>query len=412
MKLHVNCIRVFEDMCKPYITSQIMIMDNNNMINGLKLEGGDPVSFAFDAHETDGNVYSQQQYILSIDGEESTDNLRTITYTIYTAGRSYFCDKANIVQMADVNKTGANLAARIHNQYVADGGLSLHSSVGMIAKDDIGGYHVNNKHPFKAIGDVLDRSVGSGVKTGSWMYFRDVSKHVICPLEVLFGSTGSQETFWQKQFGTVFEHTLQGADSRAGHNKPSSHAIMSAKTVVKELPGMGGGRGGGGNIAGAAFGQLNIHDITDRIEFGSGSTAGTGGNIGGSSALASVGRFCTGKFGGGFNVFSNDSRRNPIATNQLINAVAENSFQASVKDATHYLVKVPFQSGHHVTIGKYATAELIPPFGDVPGGSSDGGKMPQSIGGPMLVARVMHECYFDQRMVQGTTTMEMVSGYK
>ncbi len=412
LKLHVNCIRVFEDMCKPYITAQIMIMDNNNIINGLKLEGGDPVSFAIDSHENNGDVYEQQQYILSIDGEESTDNLRTITYTIYTAGLSYFKDKANLVQMSAVNVTGSSLAARIHNEYVSDGGLSVHSSSGMIAKDDIGGYHINNKHPFKAIGDVLDRSVGSGTKTGSWMYFRDRFKHVICPLETIFGQMGSQKTFWQLQFGTVFEHTLQGADPRAQHDKPSNTAIIAAKTVVKELPNVSGGRGGGGNIASAAKGAMNMFDVADgKSPLQSSASAGSGGNIGGSSALGSVSRFATGKFGGIQNVLQNDCRRNPLSVNQGINAVAENSFQASVKDATHYLVKVPFQSGISVTIGKGATAHLTPPFGDVPGGTISGSPL-QRVGGQMLAARVMHECYFDQRLVQGTTTMELVAGFK
>ena len=438
MKLHTNCIRVFESMCKPYITCQILIVDNNNIINGLNLEGGDQITFAFDGvvdspspvgfrrinqtASTGGitssqpagvDVYSQTQYVLSIEGEQSTENLRTTIYTIYTAGISYFKNQGSTVQRSALNMTGTALACQIHNEYVKDGGLSCHSSSGMIAKDSGGGYQVDKKRPFKAINDILDSSVASGYSTGSWVYFRDRRGHVIAPLEHLFSTMSAQERFWQRAtWGAVFEHTLGGTNEIVGPTtaaQDSFHAVMAAHTVVKEKPGTGGRRGGG-NIAAAAAGSLHIFDISNLFPaISSAAAAAVGGSIGGSSA--SGGAFA-GKGGGMQNVFPHNENIRDLAANQLKNIASENTFQASVKDSVNYLVKVPIQSGIHVTVGKGADAQLIPPFGDVPGGRSDLGGSDQRIGGLMLVADVMHECYFDQRIVQGTTTMRMVSGYK
>ena len=402
--LLINCIRLYETMCKPYFTAQIMVIDNINMINNLQLKGGDKVSFSFHAEVT-GQVIAQDQYILSIDGEEPAESLRAVKYTIYTASASFFKDKANIVQRSVVNITGSALAASIHEDYVGgDFPLSVHSSTGMIAQSDIGGYQVNGKKPFKAIQDVLDRSVGGGVSTGSWMYFmrrnmggrNDTSnRYVMCPLETLFNSRGSQETFWQKNtWGSEFEHTLGGG------NPSSDHAIIAAKTVIKEKE-SAGRRGGGANIAKTMAGALNIWEITTGSNPIANFTGSSGGGGGGAASMAA--NFSS-KRGGMPNFFQNDARRNPMSTNQNINAVAENAFQGGVKDSTNYLIKVPIQTGINVTVGLGADAHLIPPIGDVL--SNRRSEIPPN----MLVADAMHECYFDQRLLQATSTFRLVKG--
>ena len=73
--LLINCIRLYETMCKPYFTAQIMVIDNINMINNLELKGGDKITFSFNAEAT-GQIVAQDQYILSIDGEEPSESLR------------------------------------------------------------------------------------------------------------------------------------------------------------------------------------------------------------------------------------------------------------------------------------------------------------------------------------------------
>ena len=218
--------------------------------------------------------------------------------------------------------------------------------------------------------------------------------YVMCPLETLFASRGSQQDFWQKNtWGSEFEHTLGGG------NPKSTTAIIAAKTVVKEKE--AGGRTGAASIARGMAGALNIWEIAGGNNPIANFTASSGG--GGAGASSAAQNF-TSKRGGMANFHQNDERRNPMSTNQAINAVAENAFQAAVKDSTNYLIKVPIQTGINVTVGLGCDAHLIPPIGDVLSNRRN------EIQPNMLVADAMHECYFDQRLLQATSTFRLVQG--
>lgn len=379
-RLHVNCIKVYESMCKPYLTAAITVIDNSNFINGLGLRGGEPVTFAFDGG---GSTYDQDMYILTIDGEQSTDSLRTIIYTITCASVSYFNDKANLVQRSDTTMSATAAAAAIHNQYVGgDYPLQVKmGAMGMLGKPDGPGWQTSDKKPFKAIDDLLKRAVYGGVGTGSTVYFRDANSYVMAPLEHLFNTMSPQtDAFvqmntWGQDWKSVFETT---------------HIVISALTKKDEDQ----GRGGAGMKAAAAKGALNIFGIAEGEELIN--KAG--------SAMGGASKFASGKWGGIQNVLQNDSRRNPLSIDPGVHQPAVNAFQARVKDGVNYLIKVPIQGGIDCTVGKGIFAKLIPPMGDQRTMASDS----QSIGGLMLVADLCHECYFDARLVQGTTTFRAV----
>jgi len=156
--LLINCIRLYESMCKPYFTAQIMVVDPINLINNLQLKGEDEITFSFDAEQS-GQIITQLVKILSIDDEQPSENLRKVNYTIYCASPGYFKDKHNLVQEADVLIPASAMVKKIHDKYIGDWPISVYNTTGLIAKKEIGGYQVDDKHPFKAIQDILDSSM-------------------------------------------------------------------------------------------------------------------------------------------------------------------------------------------------------------------------------------------------------------
>ena len=42
---YVNLIKGLRMVCKPYLTGDVLIIDNNNLINVLNLQGGEAVTF-------------------------------------------------------------------------------------------------------------------------------------------------------------------------------------------------------------------------------------------------------------------------------------------------------------------------------------------------------------------------------
>lgn len=390
MRQMCNCIKTFESMCKPYVTTEITIIDNNNAINNLRLRGGEEIRFAFDGG---GRIYEDTHFITTISDSKQNKNLRTVVYTINAVSPSYYYDRANLVQRSDVNITGSQAIQSIFGQYLGgDKPLNIFNSLGLIAKDTIGGFITANKKPFTAIGDIAKGLTYGQYKTGSTVFFRNRDEYVIAPLEHLFQTASPLESFVQKStWGSEWQHTFN-----------ATNAIISAATINQ---GEGeSGVGGGSHIAMAASGALNVFDISKGMEvmlpqFGQIASAIGNGEIGGMS------RFIRGKLGGMQNVFQTDNRRNDLSNEQLINSIQERMFQAQVKDGVQFLIKVPIQSGINATVGRGVRAKLLPPSGDMARGLQ---RLPELF----LAADICHECYFDQREVQATTTIRIAAtGY-
>ena len=387
MRRHINMISVFETICKPYITATIVVMDNNNVINGMGDLKGEKISFVIDTGI--GKLYESVQHVLSIsDPEEQPDNLRTKKYTIEASTEGLFNDRSSIVQRSDVNIPITQAAAQIHSEYVGDAPLKiLMNSMGMIAKTDIGGFITANKKPFKAIRDMIERASYGNYKTGSTVYFRDAKEYVMAPLEHLFATMSSQAEFIEKQ--------TWGSDWRDTFN--AFNAIIVASSVVKEGQGQ---QAGAANLAAANKGAVSLFDVTQGKEvlMQAAQQAQSIGN----QLTSNLGKFSKGKFGGMPNVLQMDTRRNETSNEQGMNIVQQNMFQAQLKDSVNYYIKVPIQGGINVTVGKGFTAKLLPPVGDL------NMSIRSRIGGLMLACDVHHECYFDQRERQATTNIRGV----
>jgi hypothetical protein len=384
VRLHTNCITVFETMCKPYVTTTIRFIDKNNVITKIPMNIGTPVSYAFDGG---GKVYESTQHIIVPPSEGvPVPGLRALQYEITTAGPSYFGDRANLVQRADVNITGTQVIDKIFGEFLGDAPLrKIGASLGMIAKTTAGGHVIDNMKPFTAIQDVMKNLSYGGTKTGSTVFFRAYDHYVLGPLEMIFAQMGSQATFEQRAtWGSEWQHTFT-----------TINAIIEAQQIDN-------GKGGAdmAQASGAASSVFDItqgSDIVRKLMSAAGDASGFGGRGGVGGAIAQFA-----KKGGGFqNVFQVDSRKREPSTEQVMNKGAENSFQAAVKQATNYRIKVPIQSGINCTVGQGITAKLIAPLGDQPRGG-------YAFGGQMLAADIKHECFFDNRLVQGTTTFRAV----
>lgn len=392
VRLLTQKISVYETVCKPYISGEVTILDNNNVINNLRLRGGEPISFAFDGGG--GRTYSCDHFITSISDSKQSQNKRAVIYTIQTVGPSFMYDRANLVQRSDVNIPGSAVIQSIFGQFLSgDAPLNIFPSLGLIAKTEIGGFVTANKKPFTAIGDIAKRLTYGGYKTGSTVFFRNRDEYVVAPLEHLFATASPQEFYEQRStWGSEWHHVFT-----------STNAIIQAATINKGEN--DSGIGGATNLAMAAGGALNLFDIAKGEEaipamFGQIAKAiGSGADIGG------VSRFVRGKLGGIQNVLQMDGRRNDPSQDQSLNAVQENMFKAQVKDAPQYLIKVPIQTGLNATVGRGVRAKLLPPNGD---GSKGAQRLPENF----LVADLCHECFFDKREVQATTTLRIVAlGY-
>src|SRR6478752_9534639 len=139
---YCNAIRIFETVCKPYITGALTLVDNNNFVENMKLVGGESVTGAFNAPPND-KTYNFTTKILNIRGTPNPANLKTIIYTIDIIGEVYMNDRANMVQQAFKGQTATDAASSIFGKFLG-GGLNVPvPSIGMLG--DKNAYTVNNK---------------------------------------------------------------------------------------------------------------------------------------------------------------------------------------------------------------------------------------------------------------------------
>lgn len=368
-------LSVFETICKPYLTGSLVIRDDNNVINGLNLKGGEPIAFNFSAG--DGLNYSQTLYLLKMQGEPMDNNLRSIKYSIDMIGQEYYGDRGNTVQQSFSNQPATAIAQTIHSQFL---GSSLNvpvPSTGIIGEKN--NHVISSVKPIKAINDLrkmMNFSGGSGLS----MYYRDRYQANLTKVEQLFSAMGSQYTFEQKNTWGADWHNVLGA----------YNAILAASTNVNP----GQGRGGAKNTAIAGQFERKVRDIfstknpfADKVSGGS---------------LASVAASVTGGHGGlqHFPLF--DATK--IQKENVRNTGAAASYAAKVADGPQITIKVPIQTGILCTVGKGVTINLIPPVGDF-----TGVPIADVNSGNKLVADLCHTIEMAQTGMMGTTTMRLVS---
>jgi len=396
----VQNIKVYESMCTPYIKAELTILDNGHdrsgqagviadIAEGTSLPGA-PVAFVFEAG--DGEYERTEQRILTVDSNPSEEQKRALVYNIGTIGASYVDDRQSLVQKSFVNVPATSAADSIHREYLPSdpAGLNTTTSAGMIAKDTIGSFPISNMHPFSAIEMLLKRATYGGLPTPT-VYYRDAQIFNMVPLFQSFASAGPQHHFIESAtWGKRIEELFDGGN---GFHSPHD-AIISAALIVKEDD-INSVRNKIGNSISAASQAENIYDNANNslaIEKAASATGLLG-------SLSGIAQNLVGSSGGSMNVQGFDHLRNELATDPAIHRVTSQEFLAKVKDADKYFVKVPIKNGMKCTVGKGVFNQLLIPTG------ADKEKRG---GGLMLIADIMHDCYFDQRPLQGTTTMRGV----
>ena len=113
-----------------------------------------------------------------------------------------------------------------------------------------------------------------------------------------------------------------------------------------------------------------------------------------------LGQF-TGKNGGIQTSGLTDKARNPLSVDPATKQTAEDAFKAKVKDSTNFLVKTTIEAGldPYFTAGNRVNVTLLAALTN-----------PYNlVQGVLLIADCMHETYFDNRKVSGTTTIRGVA---
>jgi hypothetical protein len=370
---HVMKLTVFETICKPYLTGTLTLQDDNNVINSLGLVGGEAVQFQFSGGT--GLDYDQTLYILSMDGQPSNNNLRSVTYTIQLIGPEYFGDKANMIQKAFPGMTGTSIIQDIHSMFLSSSIAIPVPSTGLLGEKN--SWVASSPKPFKAINDVR-KIVTFGGMSGANVYYRDRYKANLVPVEYLFQGSGGPRYVQRNTWGSDWRNIFGGYD-----------AILAASTGINQ----GASRGGVRAIASASQGERKVTDIFSTKKTFDDAISGSGF----SNLLSSI----TGGHGGQQNFPSFDSTR--IPKQNVRDTGKERSYMAEIASRPQVTIRVPFQTGVASIAGGGCEINLIPPTGDLTAGVSA-----DRVSGSFMICDLMHEIVPGDKDVQGTTTLRAV----
>lgn len=225
----VHSLRIYEDICKPYFTAQLVIEDQVNSTDPFLYPAGD-VEISFQCPPT-SYTYNEKFKIYSIESKPKTNDLYGgMLITINLIGAEYFNDNQNTVIKNVSNRSATDEAKAIHNEYLGvNGALKVIDSLGAIGKDQYP-HQVLNKKPIKAIHDLLDKAVSSSYKSGSFVYFRNKNGYVIGPLEGVMAQAGIKKYFVHKPAEGKFTGDILEGYENIVHFRPS--APPSAETAA------------------------------------------------------------------------------------------------------------------------------------------------------------------------------------
>lgn len=391
IRLFVKNLEIHESVCKPYITASAVIDDQNNLINKLRLVGGEPVNISFTGNES--RSYSARLHVLKVSNAKQSVNLRHMVYTIELIGKAYFNDRVNLVQQAFKGVTGTDAINTIHNQYVGgDAPFSiLNGSIGLLSKNN--SYTVKATKPFKAIDDIRKTLNFSGYKTGNSLYYRDRDQYVLAPLEQLFAQLSPQEIFIQKNtWGSSLKDYYDAYRS-----------IMESKMDIH------GNQSGIGELAsvanqGKTVFDLNVMKIVNQVF----PQAVNPGVVVGNALVNLIGTILQGKTNGGepnYHVMDTDQRAKETDTSEKTER--ERLYAATAKAGPRLNIKVPIQGGVNCTVGKGIYASLVPPVGE----SEFVNMTPNYYKGMWLVIDLMHSLSLDStNLYNATTTLKCIRG--
>jgi len=387
---YVHCVRVFETLCKPYLTAHLIVIDNNNLIDSLGIMGGTPCTLSFDSPPGDV-VYDDDFLVLQLTGKQSPMNLKTQIYDIDLIGMPYFRDKANLVQKSFGQIPVTAAIQQIWDEYLS-GSKGTKLSIPIASTNMMGTEKdkstIDHKKPFAAIDQLRGYCVFPS-KSPS-VLFRDNRETWLWPFKDLVKLASPIVNYIQKE--------TWGAELFGG--KDIYFAIIYAEADVdKNFNGEGlGGRGGSSSAAKTVSQGQAVFDMFKGFpeKFTAAASMFGGGLAAGMAA---------GGLGGSPNVQHTNSNRWQNAVAPFTKAMSEQGQAAEAKNGPQLKIKVPLQTGLLATVGKGVSVSLIGAVGD---NFTSYAQNPMS--GVWLVKDIAHELWTDKREVNGTTVMQLIRG--
>lgn len=435
---YCHCLRVYESVCKEYITAQMIFYDSDNIIENLNIQAGTPAGFAFWSPPnnflysagTMGPNFSNMTgsygtlAVLKMKGEQAKDSLKYSIYTIDFIGSVWYQNMNTQVQYTGTG-TGTQLITNIWNQYLASADANLNvlsSSIGQIGSPQQAHVTAGEK-PITAIHNIMREMISvESSQLSNWLLFKNRSGVNLAQLPSLFATNningptgfqppqnnaqGQQEYFVQKEAWGAGS----SADGTGGVNDPFIyHAIIALQAEAREGTGSGG-VSSGLNMAGTTNTQQFVQDIASgNIVTQPLQSLGVGTTIGGIfsvlGSLVGLGAAA----GAGASIIGNQITNStiwPNATAPFTKTPGEAGYSGAVKGAAQLVMKVPLQTGINVTVGLGIYAYLLP------GGvfSTAGSQIIDNLSGPWLVTDLVHELYTDQRQNACTTVLQLNQG--
>lgn len=371
-----HCIRIYESMCKPYRTAEVILTNSKREANFLDSKVGDQIDFTI--QNSWGGTYSLTSYVTALPDMFKTNSIHDDQVTIGTVTQAFMRNKGTTVQWSGKNMPITAAIAAIHGIHIGTPLQVLSTSRGMIATDQIGSYVASGDHPFKVIQDLCARCGYGGYGTGSTVYFEDKYGAVIAPLEQLITAAPDNQLIDSDTWGTHWQHIFGGADAEK--------AILASKIYHKD----GQASGGAGEQVKMSKVDQTVYDQKSKFPVINALQMGFG------NLLQFAGRH------GGLNLsMITDPARNNMSTDPATWAGPEANFKSQVRDGTNFLIRTTIESGFkdNFTAGKRVDVKLRAPMPGDPRNVQEG---------PLLIADLMHEAYFDNRDVQGTSTLRGV----
>jgi hypothetical protein len=348
---HVKELRIYEDICKYYLTAQVVIEVLQNAWDGLKVAPLVPVQIVIKS----GTQYLEREYdqffrVYSYDsipvGVQSGGADVRLEVTLNLVGQEFYNDRHNTVMKGYPNKKGTEIVKDIHDRFVTAPGsnsLEIRSSDGLMGSKTVP-YQVNNVKPVKAIFDILDQIIYHSEPTASPVYYRDANHHVVAPLKYLIENVGAAQAFYHVP--------SQGQDMMATYEAYNNIIDLKPLTPPGQVS---------AESAAALDSLLNTTVFVDQETGNTKTKLANLSDIAGGldpatrqRVLAMIAASKKGIYGGSvmFDVINDAQKARSIDKSASGHKAAQEAFITTLTYCQKYWISVPLNSGIFVTCGK------------------------------------------------------------
>jgi hypothetical protein len=360
-------VTIHESICTPYLTGELIVLDNQNIIIDLKIKGGELCNIGFDA-PLGKRSYDVDTYVLDVKSSSAEDNMMLKIYTISVVTSEYFTDRGTLTpgNLTSVGMTGVALAQQIWSEAgfktrlippVTDNPL----------QDGENSLTITHQKPFTAVGQIRDIQVYPQYPTGNVLLYRNHKAVIHVPLQHIYETCSATEKFIQKE--------TWGSDWRDMFvNDDSIRVIMDVKNVSRDI-------------------------MLDPDEFKPTDQKQRAFDI--KKGKMAVNIFQGLMKGSGVNIPSTDSQKTSPSIDFTSIIEKTRWYAHCLKSRPQYLVKIPLNSGINITVGEGCELTFTPLHSSP--------NQLNKANGLYLITDLVHEVHRDLRKVLGTTTINALS---